>query len=100
MQDSRILLSNYSIGERGREMELRLKEGHSYYDRPNRRVTLHYRYGDELVVKVIFNYMVNIEDCIEGSLKDYMGMTAAEEISFLKNRRIEAWERLLKVSRY
>lgn len=78
-------------------MELRLKEGNSYYDRPNRRVTIHYCYGGDLVVKVIFNYLVNTEDCIEGSLKNYMGMTAAEVKLFLQNRRVEAWERLLNV---
>lgn len=100
MEDSQFSLANKSIGERGREMELRLKESHSYYDRPNRRVTIHYRYGGELVVKVIFNYMVNTEDCIEGSVKNYMGMTAAEEKVFLEDRRVEAWERLLKVPSY
>ena len=100
MQDSRFLLSNNSFGERGREMELRLKEGHSYYGRPNRRVTIHYRYGGELVVKVIFNYLVNTEDGIEGSLKNYMGMTAAQEKAFLQERRIEAWGRLMKVPKY
>lgn len=81
-------------------MELKLKESHSFYDRLNKRAIIHYRFNGELVLKLVFNFSEGEQDHIDGTIRDYMPLSATEEKEFLREKRATAWERLLKVPKY
>lgn len=81
-------------------MDNLFKEKLAYYDRPNHRVLIHYYFNEVKVVRIIFNFIEGVEDQADGCLRDYMPLSAKEEVDFLKERKKAAWKRLCNILIY
>lgn len=86
--------------EGGMKLDNLFKDKLAYYDPPNHRVIIHYYFQDKKVLRIIFNFIEVVEDHVDGCLRDYMPLSAKEEVDFLKERKKAAWKRLCKIPIY
>lgn len=81
-------------------MDNQFKERLAFYDPLSQRVTLHYYFNGEKVLRIVFNFMKDMPDHIDGCLRDYLPMTKEEETVYMEQRRGAAWKRLCEVPVY